>query len=207
MESINAVAAELTRQWARVREELQRNARMRWMVVAGGLVFVWYVLLLAGEFRQEQENAYRPLHQQLVRLEGMQAKGERLDFSGRLAKELETSAEIESRLWRAATAGLAGADFQSWLQGVAKTSGMEKIRLELSELRPRDDMLRPLWKLEADLSGFAEPAAVLDFLAAVAASNNMVVIERLRYSPGRGNRITLLLVAHFLLDSEQDGGA
>jgi hypothetical protein len=201
---MNAITESMAARVTAFSRELRGNTRLRWMLVAAVLVFLVYLLLLASDFRQANQREYQLLHRQLVRLQAMDASSAVVDYSARLAEEQETSKQIESRLWQATTEGLAGADFQAWLQGQAKQHGFEKVRMELSDLRPLEGMRVPLWKLEAELTATAKNDAVVKFLEALAGNESMVIVEEFGFTPGRSNRVSALIVAYFRLGSDEE---
>jgi hypothetical protein len=188
-------------QWQNLTSELRANSRLRWMVMAGGVILLLYLALVADDWRQQLADEYRPVAQRQAKLQQL-AAGSAQGFEDFHAAEQAAHDKLRAQLWRAGTAGLAGADFQSWLRRLASASGMEKQRIDLADIRPLEGMEQPLWRLEAEVSGQLQPAQVRALLAALASSEKIVVVERLSYSPQRGDRLNMLLVANFILEAE-----
>jgi hypothetical protein len=187
------------------RGEFSSNKRLRWMVYGAALVFLFYVVIVAGDYRRAMVREYRPVKEQLLRLHGISKSLNAADYAERLATEEQTGSSLASWFWKADTAGLAGADFQSWLLQVAREAGLEKTRLTLSDLYLQENLLDPVWKLEAELSAETKHAALARFLVALAGSEHRIVVEQVNFVAARtGNRVSVLLVTYFMLGGAQE---
>ena len=191
-------------QWENFVSEVRGNNRLRWMLMAACPIFLLYLALVADDWRQELVAEYRPVAQRQARLEQL-AAGSAQGFEEFYSAEQAAHENLRGQLWQAATAGLAGADFQSWLRRLTNASGMQKQRIDLSDIRPLDGMEQALWRLEAEVSGQLQPAQVKALLTELASSDKTVVVERLSYSPQRGDRLSMLIVANFILEAETAG--
>ena len=185
-------AAEFRSQWA-------ANSRLRWLLFGVVMVFSLYLILVADDMRVSALDDYARLALREAKLAGL-AESEDADFEGYLTQERETQEKLRERLWIASSEGLAGAELQSWLRRVAGIAEIEGLRLDLSDLRPVSGMTRPVWRLEAEFTGTATPENARRVIGLITSSQRAVVVERLSFSPMRGNRLSVQLAAHFLIE-------
>jgi hypothetical protein len=198
---VNEMSQRWRAQWDTFVIEVRGNSRLRWMLMAACPIFLFYLALVADDWRQQLVDEYRPLEQRQARLQQL-AAGSAQGFEQFHSAEQAAHESLRQQLWQAGTAGLAGADFQSWLRRLTTASGMQKPRIDLSDIRPLEGMEQPLWRLEAEVSGQLQPAQVRALLKELASSEKMVAVERLSYSPQRGDRLSMLIVANFILEAE-----
>ncbi|MEM0952927.1 MAG: hypothetical protein AAGI24_02200 [Pseudomonadota bacterium] len=185
-------AAEFRRQWA-------ANPRLRWLLFGVVVVFLLYLILAADDTRLAALDDYERLALREAKLTAL-AESEDADFAGYLAQERDTQAKLRERMWLASSEGLAGAEFQSWLRRVAGIAEIEGLRLDLSDLRPVPGVTSPVWRLEAEFTGIATPENARRVIGLITSSQRVVVVERLSFSPPRGNRLNVQLAAHFLIE-------
>jgi hypothetical protein len=110
-----------------------------------------------------------------------------------------TQLELEGRLWRAGTLGLAQAAFQDWLaQGVRET-GLERPELTLLQeggLMAVDGDVNP-WKIKAKLAFDFSPVTFMAWLARVAGHERRIIVEQLVVRQEPVPRVEMVLVAPF----------
>jgi hypothetical protein len=181
------------------RREYETNARLRRLCWAGLYVLLIYLLLVMDDQRIASLDSWRPVADRLARFEFVASNAD-VDYAARLEEEQQYFDRLSQRLWKADTAGLVGADFQAWLRDEVGRSGLEKTRLSISSVRPVPGLSRPLWRLEAEISAVAEPGELRSLIESLASARPGVVVERLNYSPGRGDRLSFLAVAYCLLN-------
>ena len=189
---------ELAARFAQVRNEFETNPRLRRLCWGGLYVFLIYVVLLVDDLRIASLDSWRPIADRLARFEFVAANTD-VDYAARLQEERDYYGRLSKRLWKADTAGLVGADFQAWLRDEVARSGLEKTRLSISAVRPVPGLARPLWRLEAEISAEAQPGELRSLIESLASARPGVVVERLNYTPDRGNRLSFLAVAYCLL--------
>jgi hypothetical protein len=193
-------------QFQELKTELAINSRLRWLVFSVLVVFLVYFVLVMDDLRIEVVDEYRTIAMREARLESLQ-EGAEADFAEYYAAQEAANQNLRARFWLAGSQGLAGAELQSWLRLLAIGNNMTKLRLDLSDIRPVPGMSEPVWRLEAELGGEITPHDARALLAAIARSENVVVVERLSYSPPRNDALNLRLVANFLIgDAPGEGG-
>ncbi|MEM6484048.1 MAG: GspMb/PilO family protein [Pseudomonadota bacterium] len=206
---MNDIRVSFAARFASLKQELEANRRLRVLLYAVAAVGLFYLVLVASDFRRGSASAYAGAQRQLSRLAAFEETNNADAFEQRLTQETMLAERFRSWFWTANTTGLAVADFQAWLQSQAADAGIESTRLKLSELHREDQLREPVWKLEVELSAQAKSEAVVTLLAALAQDERRVMIQRIRYSKGRNrnrnrnrnqNRLSLLLVAYFQID-------
>jgi hypothetical protein len=190
-----------------IRHELESNQRLRVLLYAVAVVFVFYGVLVASDYRDASARAYSAAQSQVARFEAFSRERDDSRYQRRLEEEERVAQRLSTWFWQAGTTGLAEADFQAWLQKQATDAGLENTRLRLSELVREDRLTEPVWKLEAEVSARADSAAVVAMLAALAQSEQRVIIDQLRYAKGRSrdrNRVSLMLIAYFQINESPE---
>jgi hypothetical protein len=184
--------------------ELRLNDRLRWMVFAIFAIFLAYLALVLDDWRADRVAAYRPLALREARLRELDQNTE-VDFKAYYEREREANRALKQQFWRSTSQGLAGAELQSWLRGLAREHNVEKPRFDLSDGRPVQGFDQPVWRLEAELSGEIKPGDARGLVASLAQSERKVLVEQFSFAPRRGDRLTLRLVANFLIEDSQGG--
>ena len=188
-------------QYQELKSELAINSRLRWLVFSVLVVVLVYFVLVMDDVRVEVVGEYKTIAEREARLESLQ-QGAEADFADYYAAQEAANQTLRARFWLAGSQGLAGAELQSWLRILAIGNNMKKLRLDLSDIRPVPGMSEPVWRLEAELGGEITPHDARTLLAAIARSENVVVVERLSYTPPRNDALNLRLVANFLIGTE-----
>ena len=114
-----------------LRAGLKANARLRvglWLI----LVIVWvYLLLLLRDVTQATVGEFQATAKKSARVE---AQAKQKEWIARAEPMRTMQIELEDRLWRASTVGLAQATFQDWLiQAVQQAIGTPKGRREAAK--------------------------------------------------------------------------
>jgi len=189
-----------SRQLQEFRSQLSANPRLRWLLFGVFIVFMVYLALVLDDTRIDLAEGYGRIANTESKLASL-SEDAQADFEAYYRAEEAANTALRARLWMASSEGLAGAEFQSWLRRIANENQMKKVRLDMSEIRPLAGLEQPLWRLEAELSGELTPSDARALIAAVAKSERAVSVERLSYSPLRGDRMTVQLAAYFLIES------
>ena len=181
--------------------ELRNNARLR-VGVALILAVLWvYAILLLRDARDAAVGEYRNASVKLARL---QAVEQQADWGERLNAAKTLQAEIESRLWRGATLGLARASFQDFLGQQMRQAGItrpsvamgtadEESRSEGAQTGLTDD----LWKVKAKLVFDFNPLSFNKLFVQLANHPHRVVVESLHVTKEPVPRVEAVLLAYF----------
>ena len=186
--------------------ELESNERLRWLLFGVALVVVVYFALVVDDWRIAVAEDYEDLAQREARLEYLET-GSDTDFQGFYEEQKAANDKLRERFWQAKSAGLAGAELQSWLRVLAADHNLRKMRLDVSDIRPVPNIEDPLWQLEAELTGEILPNHVMSLIAALARSERAVVVQRLAYSPPGGDRLSLRLAVNFRIGEPTEEGS
>ena len=127
-------------------ESLRDTPRLRWgLALIVGIAWLYSTLLLRDTLA-EQGQQYRATSQRISRL---RAQLQQPEWAERAGPAKTLAVQLESRLWQAATAGLAQGAFQDWLN-----AGMAKAAL----LRPQISVTVADEDNPGEASGAAAPA-------------------------------------------------
>jgi len=114
---------------------------------------------------------------------------------------------MENRLWRENTIGLAQAIFQDWLNQLTQQANLAKVQLAVAaqdgEAGGGKDQTGAestfgLWKVSAKLAFDFNPQSFYPLLTRIAMHEKKVVIESLTIRSAPSPRAELLLVAYYL---------
>ena len=193
-QSINALLA-----------ELRANPRLRWgLWIIAGVLWLYGVLALHDAV-QTKRDSYLVLIQRVTRLQGTATQGE---WSKRLAEAKSLQLNLESRLWRESTIGLAEATFHDWLYQLAQQASLGNVQLQVAA---QDDVsgqkgtangdapiASDLWRVSAKLSFDFNPQSFYPLLAQISSHEKKVSVESLVIRSMPTPKAELLLVAYFL---------
>lgn len=194
----------------RFREALRANPRLRlWLWLIGFILWAYGLLVLDDHVQAARADyaAAASRHARAQAVAGDAAWPQRL----RAVRALE--AQIEGRLWREASAGLAQAAFQDWL-GLAMRGA--NIANPLVAVSVHDEQLDPaaqgaaaaVWKARARVSGDFAPGGLASFLKTVGEHDKAIIVESLVIKGStRSPRVELGLVAYFQPPAREDGDA
>lgn len=191
-------------------ETLRANPRLRlglWLI---GFILWGYGLLLLDEHLQVARADYTATaarHARALDVAADTAWPDRL----RAVRALE--AQIDSRLWREASPGLAQATFQDWLGGAMRGANFTNPLLAVSVHEEQlDAAAQPgaavMWKTRARLSGDFTPTGLAAFLKILAEHDKAIVVESLVVKGSAGKpRAELSLAAYFQPPAGESGAA
>lgn len=173
--------------------ELRSNTRLRlgiWLII---LILLIYGLLLLDDYKHKLIEQYADSEQQLLKL---QSVAQQKHWEKRLQETSTLRIELENKLWRASSQGLARADFQAWLSIAIRHASLEKTRLKVEDIEVLTGT-PTLWKVSAQIDGFfvAEPIAAL--LREIAKNPQLIVVEHLDIPPQGSRRFSLQVSAYF----------
>lgn len=191
----------------RLLAETRANPRLRWGMW-GILGILWfYGVLELRDASHRQTEAYRAVSRKLVRAQAVATQAE---WPARLDQANAARLEMENRLWKAATLGLAQATFNDWLAQMTQQSNLARSQLTVSAQGDEagtgreavggdkgTDAMPGLWKVSARLSFDFAPPGFHRLLAQLAGHDKGVVIESLVVRGSPNPRVEMLLVAYF----------
>ncbi len=181
--------------------ELRNNRRLRLgIALIIGVLWVYAILLL----RDAQVVAAGEYHNASIKLARLQAATQQGEWEERLnqAKTLQT--EIESRLWRGATIGLARAAFQDFLSQQLQQAGMTRpsVSMGSADEGNRSDGVQSgitddLWKVKAKLVFDFNPLSFNKFFVQLTNHPHHIVVESLHVTKEPAPRVEMMLAAYF----------
>lgn len=176
-----------------IRRDLAANARLRlgvWIIAALAFAFA---ALAQIERLAEARAEYAAQARQLAAVDAVLA---RRDWPELLAREREANSRLAERFWRADSEGLAQAQIQEALAGIAERIGLRnpRIRAGLGEPVPG---LPGVCRVRAELSTEYPPGADLRLVHALATFEKKLLAEQLLL--GRQmSRVSATVAAYFL---------
>ena len=184
--------------------ELKTNARARWLLIVGGVIIAFVVLVQVQGAINSVQNSLIKRTQLLARLE---ATAKNTEWINRRKAVDALRNEFESRLWPWETDGLASAEFQDWISKLARESGVN-----ISEIRPDIELKASgnlgVRKMSANVIGAYDVNAMEKFLGALAVQNRVVMVDRLRLSSTPIGRYEITLVTYLRTkDARPEPGA
>ncbi len=175
-------------------EELQHNRRLRlglWAIL--GIVLL-YLVLLTGDALEAARAERTEAVARLAEVEDLAA--ERDSWSERVTQARALRSELDRRLWRSDTPGLAQASLQSWLENTARKAGIDNPRISMREVQAVDGA-DPLWIVAATLSAGFQPSALGRFLYDLESAVPEVQVEAMTIRSGRRRALEMTVRAVF----------
>lgn len=184
---------------------INANSRLRlglWLIV--GIAWL-YGLLLLREGTQHAAVEHQALARKVARVV---AQAGQTEWPERIESAQALQLQMESRLWRESTLGLAQAAFQDWLNlavqqanltrsavsvAAQEESASEKKTVSATETSPNSD----IWKVSAKLSFDFTPKTLYALMGRLATHDKQIVIETLVIRGSPAPRAEMLLVAYF----------
>lgn len=180
--------------WLQLQQQASANPRLRWMLWGVLYIFLMYFALSLGEWRAEQAQSINQLQRTAIKLEQLESQTE---WPQRWADEKQVSEQLNKRLWKATTPGLAEADLQNYLRNLMNNHNADGVRLRLA---PTETLViggETLFKVSADVSGVIGSAQINSFMRAMAEHPQVLLVERFSYSPQRAGQLSLLVTGYF----------
>lgn len=175
--------------------ELKGSPRLRL-----GLALILAVLWLNGalSLRDEVATEIRRQGQLAGQIARIHQYATQTEWPERAKQVRATQLELEGRLWRAGTLGLAQAAFQDWLVQGMRETGLERPELTLLQegLMAVDGDVNP-WKIKAKLAFDFSPATFMAWLARVANHERRIIVEQLVVRQEPVPRVEMVIIAPF----------
>lgn len=184
--------------------ELKANPRLRWGVWGIVGVLWFYGALELRDQAQRQSETNRAISKKIAR---MQETATQTEWPNRLAEAQSLQLNLESRLWRENTIGLAQATFHDWLSQSVQQANLTKVQLTVAAQdgenidgkdKSGSDNTSNLWKVSAKLAFDFNPQSFYPFLTRLTAHDKTVTIESLVIRGTPSPKAELILVAYFL---------
>jgi hypothetical protein len=176
----------LSSKFAHLTLQLRENPRLRYGVWVLAALFLGYLALGVQEWQQGIVVDHDSRLERLMHLETLAGSSMWLD---RVKTSRALSIQLESRLWRANSKGLAQAKVQNWVNTQMKKAALDKAKIKVDTARPVDGV-GSVWEIAVEIEGLFPLDACLDFLAAVEKESSAAV-ETLTLIRGRPSRCTL----------------
>ena len=178
---------------ARAQRELANNARLRvgvWLLV--GLVLV-YVVVVQTQRLREVHSAYA---QEARQLQAVEAALSRKDWPDLLQTERRIHDELAAHFWKAGSEGLAQAQLQAALDGLAGRLQLQRPRIR-SGLSEAVLDLPGICRVQVELNTEFQRGGELRLVHALATADRKLVADRLVMAR-RSSRVVATLSAYFL---------
>lgn len=190
-----------------LKQQLGTNSRLRLgLALIVGILWLYGVLELRDRL-DAAASAYRAAAHKAAR---SQAAGNEKKWPERADQASILRSQLEGRLWRAATVGLAQASFQDWLNSAAQQAQLPRPSLSTSTETPEtsdsgagDGALNPpsfpadLIKVKAKLEFDFNPKTFNDFMLLTATHEKKIIVESLIIRTSPIPRVEMLLAAYF----------
>ena len=181
------------------------NRRLRlglWLAV--GIFWLYGVLLLRDEARLATTD-YQTLAKKTAR---MQAQLNQSEWKERVEPVLALQFELESRLWREGTIGLAQATFQDWLNQAVQQSNLtravvtvaaqeESTSQTINKGKAASGLDNDLWKVSAKVAFDFVPKGLYALLGRLEGHDKQIVVESLVVRSLPSPRAEMVLVSYF----------
>lgn len=179
-----------------VRDEWRRNPRLRlggWLIAA---ILLLYAVLLLSDARQGLQKEYSALAAKTRRMEAL-AKDQ--GWVARAEAARTARVQMETRLWRAETKGLAQANLQNWTDQLLKRHQLTNMRTQV-DAAVESEGRNNLWQVTATVDGPLEIKKLYALVREVEANQLLLTVEQLEVFPDQ-NRFKLVFKAPFLAPS------
>ncbi|OFW21007.1 MAG: hypothetical protein A3H27_10475 [Acidobacteria bacterium RIFCSPLOWO2_02_FULL_59_13] len=188
------------------RAEFKASPRLRlglWVIL--GILWGYGLLLLRDEFHQAADE-HRALARKVARAQALAGQTE---WDKRIEAARALQVELESRLWRAGTLGLAQAAVQDWLNQSVQQAGLTRPATSVdaqeeaagekntAEARGKGPATADLWKVSAKLSFDFSPQKFYTLMGRLYGADKQVLVESLSIRGAPVPRAEIVLSAYF----------
>ncbi len=184
---------------------VKANPRLRlglWLIV--GIAWLYGVLLLRDEVRRAASD-HQALASNVARI---QAQAKQTEWPARVEPAQALQLELESRLWRESTIGLAQAAFQDWLNQAVQQANLTRPVVSVAaqeQSAPEKDVTGAtetglkgdIWKVSAKVGFDFTPKGLYALMGRLAGHDKQIVVETLVVRGAPVPRAEMVLVAHF----------
>lgn len=186
----------LEKAWLQVQAQAQANQRLRWLLWGVAYIFVLYFGLTLSEWRQEHNQEVTKLQRTSIKLDRLKNQTQ---WPERLQQEKTAAEQLHAKLWTAESASLAEADMQNYVRRLMSSYETQNLRLRLGPTEVVALGGANFTKVTADVSGVLDVQQIDQLLNLMAQSPKVLVLERFSYAAQRGQQISMLVSAYFLI--------
>lgn len=191
---------------------IKANPRLRlglWLII--GIAWLYGLLLLRDEVRHAASE-----HQALARkVARIQAQAAQTEWEARVEPAQALQLELESRLWRESTIGLAQAAFQDWLSQAVQQANLTHPVVSVAAQEenapeknttgaPETNQNGDIWKVSAKVGFDFTPKDLYALMGRLAGHDKQIVVETLTIRGAPSPRVEMLLVAYFQKPAAQE---
>ena len=172
--------------------ELRSNRR-----AMAGLLLV--IALVAGDgvflLRDATLRLRAAYEREVVRLQRVSAVAQERDWPQRAAASAALRAELEDRLWTADSDGIARADVQDWVTGIARDIGLPtlEVRIELATPKSLPPELR---QITATITAQPTEQVLIALLERIERAPHLIVVDRLNVKQEPGPYLEMVLISY-----------
>lgn len=174
-------------------KELHNNARLRIGLGLIALILASYIFLLLDEYRQKLQTEHETQVKRLAQLEGVTRQTE---WTQRASDARALMVELQDKLWRANSKGLAQANLQAWLDSQIKAATITDTRLTI-ESTVDSTKYENLWQVTAQINGNFTASSLDTLLLAFAKNPQWVMVDRLEIYRTKPAKFLLVVTAFF----------
>jgi len=181
-------------------DELKTNRR----ALGGALAIVALVGVYGLLQFQDAIDAMRgTFRREVMQLQRASAIGAEKDWTKRAQESAKLRAELEARLWKFESEGLALANLQDWVTNAGRTAALDRLQVKIAVGRPKDlpDNLR---QLTATISATPNEKSLVAFLERIAHDPHMMVVDKLHVQQQPYPLLEMTLVTYAALSSGGD---
>ncbi|MEZ5671345.1 MAG: hypothetical protein R3E08_02790 [Thiotrichaceae bacterium] len=174
-------------------KELRNNARLRIGLGFIAIILASYIFLLLDEYRQKLQTEHQAQVKRLAQLEGVTRQTE---WTQRASDARALMVELQDKLWRANSKGLAQANLQAWLDSQIKAAAITETRLTM-ESTVDSTKYENLWQVTAQINGNFTASSLDTLLLAFAKNPQWVMVDRLEIYRTKPAKFLLVVTAFF----------
>jgi len=170
--------------------EIKDNKRLQRLIWAIVYILVFYFILVL----QDEIGALEFKAQTSVKnLSRYSAYDNDENWGDYRNQEQQVFQGLNSDIWPAKTPGLASADLQTFMQTAVREHEISSFRLKLGEPKTMEFENQPMWLVQAELIGKIPKKEFPKLMADLEKEGKSVLIERITFSPSRGDLLNLLV--------------
>jgi len=182
---------------SKISDEWRQNPRLRmggWLIL---IIMMAYAIMRLSDLEDAIKNDYQRKARHLDELKALTQQKEWINRAD-AAKALIV--QMEGRLWRANSRGLAQANVQIWVDNLLKEKHITEAR---TQVEPARDITgyKGIWQVSAKIDAAFNPRQLADLLYTVESHQQLVVVEQLDAILNEMPRFTLVMKFYFQANS------
>jgi len=182
---------------SKISDEWRQNSRLRiggWLIL---IILMSYAIMRLSDLEDSIKSDYQRKTRHLEELKSLTNQKEWINRAD-AAKAIIV--QMESKLWRANSRGLAQANVQIWVDNFLKEKHITEAQ---TQVEPAHDITgyEGIWQVSAKIDAAFNPRQLADLLYAVESHQQLVVIEQLDAILNEMPRFTLVMKFYFQANS------